>query len=130
MHTGIQYHVPSLSTELPMYEASVVSVSEQLSEPGICLSCAFFSDSTADGCAVRLQNDEHTFVFNTSRQNDEDLVLLECFPVEEEGTFTVTVFEIQSETVHENIRQQLHDIIEITEEMTESKTLMTILFVL
>ena len=94
------------------YEASVVSVRE-LSEPGICLSCTFFTDSTAEGCAVRLENDEHSFLFNTSRHNDEDLVLLECFPVQEEGVFNVTVYEIDDGEVQEESSRNLDDV-EIT----------------
>ena len=47
-----------------MFEAGVKSVSE-LSKPGVCLSCSFLSGSCADGCAVKLVNDERTFYFNT-----------------------------------------------------------------
>ena len=40
-----------------MYEASVNSISEP-SKPGVCLSCTFLAGSCADGCAVKLENDE------------------------------------------------------------------------
>ena len=100
--------LPFLVIDWSMYEASVVSVSEL----GICLSCTFFTDSTAEGCAVRLENDEHSFLFNTSRHNDEDLVLLECFPVQEEGVFSVTVYEIRGGEIQEHISQH-HKSVEI-----------------
>ena len=96
-------------SELMMYEASVNSISE-LSKPGVCLSCTFFTDSTADGCAVKLENDEHTFYFNTSRHNDEELIVLECFSVQEAGVYNVYVYEIQYGQVQEYISRQLNDI--------------------
>ena len=56
------------------------------------MSCYFISGSNAEGCVVKLQNDEHTFLFNVSRQKNE-LALLECFSVPVAGTFSVLVYE-------------------------------------
>ena len=92
-------------SELMMYEASVVTVSSS-----ICLSCTFLAGSCADGCAVKLENDEHTFYFNTYRHNDEELIVLECFSVQEAGVYNVYVYEIQYGEVQEYISRQLNDI--------------------
>ena len=88
-----------------MYEASVVTVSSSL-----CLSCNFLPGSCADGCAVKLENDEHTFYFNTSRHNDEELIVLECFSVQEAGVYNVYVYEIQYDQVQEYISRQLENV--------------------
>ena len=101
-----------------MYQAIAKNVS-QLSEPGICLSCTFFVNSTADGCAMRLENDQHTFVFNTFRRDDEDLALLECFPVPETGVFHVHVYEIQLGEIQEHTSRQLDNIVIIEKAESE-----------
>ena len=66
------------------------------SDPGgMCVSCSFPSDSTAEGCAIQLQNDEHTFSFNVSRQKYDELILLECLTVPEAGVFSVLLYEVE-----------------------------------
>ena len=105
-----------IPVDLTMYEASVEVVSE-LSEPGVCLTCTFFTDSTAEGCAMKLHNDEHTFFFKTSRHNDE-LVVLDCFSVQEAGVFNVYVYEIQLGEPQEHSRRQLNDIEIVTSSVT------------
>ena len=59
------------------------------------MSCSFPSDSTAEECAIQLQNNEHTFSFNLSRQAHEELILLECFTVPETGVFSVLLYEVE-----------------------------------
>ena len=76
----------------------------------LCLSCNFLLGSCADGCAVKLENDEHTFYFNTSRHNDEELIVLECFSVQEAGVYNVYVYEIQYGQVQEYTSRQLENI--------------------
>ena len=61
---------------------------------GICASCYFTTDSTAEGCAIELQSDEYTLFFNMSRQTREQLPLLQCFSVPEAGVFSVLVYEV------------------------------------
>ena len=81
-------------TESSLIHAVVTTVSD-LSGPGVCASCSFTDDSIAEGCAVKLQNEEYMFIFNMSRQNNKETGLLECFSVPEAGVFTVYVYEIQ-----------------------------------
>ena len=89
---------------LTIIEATVKVISE-LSKPGICLSCTLYADSTADGCAVRMENNKHVFVFSATRKNDNDdkPVLLECFPVPEAGEYSASVHEIHNGVVQEHI---------------------------
>ena len=89
-------HCSLLLTDLTLYQAIVKTVSEQ-SGPGICASCSFLSDSTAEGCAIELQNEAHAFFFNMTRNytTSEELVILECFSVPQAGVFSVYVYEIQ-----------------------------------
>ena len=89
-----------------------VKVISELSKPGICLSCTFLANSTADGCAVKMENDKHTFVFNvTQNNNSEDKpVLLECFPVPEAGEYSASVHEIHYGVVQEHVSTQVNNI--------------------
>ena len=104
---------------LTIFEAAVEVISELL-EPGICLSCSFSSDSTADGCTVKMENEKHVFVFNATRSNnnDDNLVLLECFSVPEGGEYSVSVHEIHYGVVQEHVCTQVNNItLSITEGM-------------
>ena len=58
----------------------------------------FLTDSTADGCAVAMENNKHDLVFNATRSNNNDdiLSLLECFSVPEGGEYSVSVHEIHN----------------------------------
>ena len=89
-------HCSLLLTDLLLYQAIVKTVSE-LSGPGICACCSFLGDSTAEGCAIELQNETHAFFFNMNRNytTSEDLVILECFSAPQAGVFNVYVYEIQ-----------------------------------
>ena len=102
-----------------IFEAAVEVISELL-EPGICLSCSFSSDSTADGCTVKMENEKHVFVFNATRSNnnDDNLVLLECFSVPEGGEYSVSVHEIHYGVMQEHVCTQVNNItVLITEGM-------------
>ncbi|CAI8016257.1 hypothetical protein GBAR_LOCUS9983, partial [Geodia barretti] len=63
-------------------KAAIKAMSE-LSKPVICFFCTFLADYTADDCAVTMENNKSVFVFNATRSNnnDDNLVLLECFSV-------------------------------------------------
>ena len=83
-----------------------------MSKQGICLSCTFSICSTAEGCAVRLENDDNIFTFETSRHNDNGLVSAwECFSVQETGIFSVHVYEIQHGEVQEHISREFDNIL-------------------
>ena len=101
---------------LTLCESRVEAVSD-LSSPGVCASCAFFTDSTAEGCAIELQSNRHLFTFNMSRPNGE-LVLLECFPVPEAGVFSVYTYEVQYREIQTHVYNELQDIVI---KMTESE---------
>jgi hypothetical protein len=77
----------------------------------VCLSCSFFPDSYADGCAFQLQRNELLFVFNTTRHSNRELVLLECFPVPAVGEFNVHVYEIQHGKVQEPTGRQIDHVV-------------------
>ena len=101
---------------LTVIEAAVKVISELL-KPGVCLSCSFFSDSTADGCAVKMKNNKHVFAFNATRSNN--LALLECFSVLEGGEYSVSVHEIHNGVVQNHIGILVNNItVSITEGMT------------
>ena len=95
-----------VSLDLTIYQAIVKSISP-LSKPGICLSCTFLVGSTGDGCAVRLQNDQHTFTFATSHHGIE---ALECFSVPDTGVYSVHVYDVQYGEVQEHTSRQLDNV--------------------
>jgi hypothetical protein len=90
---------------------AAATIVDELSEPGVCLSCSFFPDSTADGCAFHLQRNELILVFNTTRHNNMELVLLKCFPVPAVGEFSVRVYEIHHGEVQEPTGRQLDHVV-------------------
>ena len=71
---------------------------------------ALSTDSTAEGCAIELRSNQHSFTFNMSRHNGE-LVLLECFPVPEAGVFSVYTYEVQYGEIQTHVYNKLHDVI-------------------
>ena len=77
------------SPGLKLHQAIVEAVSDV---SGICVPCSFFADSTAEGCTVKLKNDQHSFVFNISRFNNEE-GKLDCFPVPQAGVYSVYTYE-------------------------------------
>ena len=54
----------------------------------------FLADSTAEGCAIELRNDQRVLEFNISRHNNEYLEL-ECFHRPDAGIYNVYTYEIQ-----------------------------------
>ena len=95
--------------DITLTEVVVKSVSN---EAGICVSCYFTSDSTAEGCTIQLYNDEHTFSFNISRQEYDELLILECFQVPEAGVFSVLVYyDMMWNGIDHNISCGLPDVI-------------------
>ena len=109
MYIFVCSKITSLFPDFLLYQASI-TVSNS-SKPGICASCTLFADSTAEGCAIKLQNKKHTFAFNMSRQSNDELELLECFLVPEAGRFNVYVYEIQLGGVMEHTKKELPNII-------------------
>ena len=92
------YYTNYLVTTFPdhtMPEATVKAITE-LSQQGVCMSCTFFADSPAEGCGIELQNEQFTFIFNSTRLSERDLVLLQCFSVPQAGEYGVYMYEIQS----------------------------------
>ena len=59
-----------------------------------------------------MENDEHDFIFNTTRSNnsDDNLSLLECFSVPEGGEYSVSVHEIHFSGVQEHVSTQMNNI--------------------
>ncbi|CAI8026699.1 hypothetical protein GBAR_LOCUS15312 [Geodia barretti] len=82
----------------PNIMKAAIKATSELSKTVMCFSCTFLADSTADGCAVTMENNKHVFVFNVTRTNnsDDNLVLLECFSVPEGGEYSVSVHEIHN----------------------------------
>ena len=105
------------SVLLTMSESTLRVIGE-LQKPGVCFSCTFLPKSTADGCAVGLKNDKNLFVFNTTHNNDDQLVLLECFSVQEAGEYSVSVYEIHNGVLQEGIRRNLNN---VTVSITQSE---------
>ena len=103
----------SFFSELFMYDAVVKSIDKKQE---LCLSCAFLifpilESFAADGCSLKLQSESHTFVFNITRHNDKDLVLLECFSVPEPGEYSVHVYEIHNGNINEYTSRKLENIV-------------------
>ena len=82
----------TLTNHIHFADFTLIDVIVQSISGGICVSCYFTSDSTAEGCAIQLYNDENIFIFNISRLINE-MALLECFSVPKTGTFNVLVYE-------------------------------------
>ena len=105
-------NIVNLFLELVFYDATVKK-SEKQQE--ICVTCIsispVFENTNPEGCSVKLQNDIHTFVFNITRHNNNSLVLLECFSVEEAGEYSVHVYEIQNGEIIEYTSQKLDNIV-------------------
>ena len=103
---------------LTIFEAAVKVISKLL-KPGICLSCSFFSDSTADGCAIIMKKNKHAYVFKATRSNnnDDNIALLESFSVPEGGEYSVSVHEIHYGVLQEHVCTQVNVTVSITEGM-------------
>ena len=82
---------------------------------GICLSCTFFADSTADGCTAHLQNDMNSFDFDIIRYTND---VFNCFPVHQAGEYCVFVYEIQQGVPQESTMRHLENVTVPTAECT------------
>ena len=103
----------NLYLELIFYDATVKKSEKQQEFCFACISVSpvFENYTDAEGCSVKLQNDIHTFVFNITYHDNNSLVLLECFSVQEAGEYSVHVYEIQNGDVMEYTSQQLDNIV-------------------
>ena len=101
------------TSEIIFYDATVKKSEKQQEFCFACISVSpvFDNYTDAEGCSVKLQNDIHTFVFNITYHDNNSLVLLECFSVEEAGEYSVHVYEIQNGDVMEYTSQQLDNIV-------------------
>ena len=68
-----------------MYQATVEAVSDI---GGICATCSFFADFTAEGCTIELKSDKNMYTFTISHRSKEEHAL-ECFAVQEAGVYSV-----------------------------------------
>jgi hypothetical protein len=101
--------------EWTMFEATVRSVREQ----EMCLFRSFATDpmvdcqddATAEGCAVKLRNENLTISFNITRQNPQEVVLAECFSVPQAGVFSANVYEIHQGLAQEHTSRQLNNVV-------------------
>ena len=98
-----------------MYDATIIKSAETQE---FCFTCSFLIspleyciNKFAEGCSLKLQNGIHTFVFNITRHDDNSLVLLECFSVEEAGEYIAHIYEIQNGDIMEYTSQQLDSIV-------------------
>ena len=48
---------------------AAVKINNGISGPELCLVCSHFPDSTADGCAVNIENNVTSFSFNVTQQS-------------------------------------------------------------
>ena len=91
-------NVLSTSTDLTLSQ-TIVKTIHKLSDSGICASCSFTAGSEAEGCAVELESEAHTHLFNMSRSTSGGGELsesvLDCFTVGGAGGYSVHVYEIQ-----------------------------------
>jgi hypothetical protein len=113
----VEYNfLDTLSASPNIMKTAIKAVSE-LPKYVICFSCTFLADSTADGCAVTMENNKYDLVFNATRSNN-NLSLLECFSVPEGGEYSVSVHEIHYGVVQEHVCTQVNNItVWITEGM-------------
>ena len=91
---------------------------DKLSNSGICATCSFTPDSEALGCAIELESETDTHLFNISREAMEgggggelSQVVLECFLVGDSGSYKVGVYEIQCNGVLGKKRMELGNVI-------------------
>ena len=85
----------------------------------LCVACISVSpvleNTNADGCSVKLQNDMYTFVYNVTHHDNNSLVLLECFSVQEAGEYSIHVYEIHNGEIMDYTSKQLDNITVISE---------------
>ena len=88
----------STFADLTLFQ-TIVKTIHKLSDSGICASCSFIAGSEAEGCAVELESEAHTHLFNMSRSTSGGGELsesvLDCFTVGGAGGYSVHVYEIQ-----------------------------------
>ena len=85
-------------TDLTVSEMIVKTI-KNLTDLVICAYCSFTAGSEAEGCAVELESEAHTHLFNMSRSTSGEGELsesvLDCFTVGGAGGYSVHVYEIQ-----------------------------------
>ena len=85
-------------TDLTVSE-TIVKTIMNLTDLVICAYCSFTAGSEAEGCAVELESEAHTHLFNMSRSTSGGGELsesvLDCFKVGGAGGYSVHVYEIQ-----------------------------------
>ena len=100
-------------TDRTISEAVVKNI-ENLTDFVICAYCSFTAGSEAEGCAVELESEAHTYLFNMSRSTSGGGELsesvLDCFTVGEAGGYSVHVYEIQCNGELGHRRRELPDI--------------------
>ena len=84
--------------EMTISETLVKNI-DSLRDLVICAYCSFTAGSEAEGCAVELESEAHTHLFNMSRSTSGGGELsesvLDCFTVGVAGGYSVHVYEIQ-----------------------------------
>ena len=84
--------------DLTLSQTTVKEI-HKLLDSGVCAYCSFTAGSEAEGCAVELESEAHTHLFNMSRSTSGGGELsesvLDCFTVGGAGGYSVHVYEIQ-----------------------------------
>ena len=97
--------------ELIIYNAKVTISDQQENLCFACISVSKSDDIHAEGCSLILQNSMHIIVFNITHHDNNSLVLLECFSVQEAGEYSVHVFEIHNGEIMDYTSKQLDNIV-------------------
>ena len=106
----------------------IVKTIKNLTDLVICAYCSFIAGSEAEGCAVELESEAHTHLFNMSRSTSGGGELsesvLDCFTVGGAGGYSVHVYEIQCNGELGHWSRELPDVTveSIEQEKTSEKT--------
>ena len=109
--------------EMTISETLVKNI-DSLRDLVICAYCSFTAGSEAEGCAVELESEAHTHLFNMSRSTSGGGELsesvLDCFTVGGAGGYSVHVYEIQCNGELGQRSRELSDVI-INEQTMDEK---------
>ena len=79
------------STDLTLSQ-TVVNTIKKMSRTEVCASCSFTVGSEAEGCAIELESEAHTYLFNMTRSasggGELSESVLDCFTVGEAGRYS------------------------------------------